>query len=123
MRIGELVRRTGVSHRLLRYYEERGLLRPTRDGGSGYREYGESDVATVLRIRRLLAAGLATGTIAEVLPCLRDDGERFTPTCPDLIGDLRSERARITGAIGDLRASRDMLDTVITAAEDAWVSR
>jgi hypothetical protein len=44
VRIGELSRRTRVSERLLRYYEEQGLLRPGRRP-SGYREYGDADVA------------------------------------------------------------------------------
>ncbi|TDD15156.1 MerR family transcriptional regulator [Kribbella turkmenica] len=48
--------RTGVSERLLRYYEDRGLLRPERLP-SGYREYAESDVDLVGRIRTLPAAG------------------------------------------------------------------
>ncbi|GAA5178872.1 hypothetical protein GCM10023322_07070 [Rugosimonospora acidiphila] len=57
MRIGTLARETGVSERLLRYYEEQGLLRPVRLA-NGYREYDESDVTTVSHIRALLAAGL-----------------------------------------------------------------
>lgn len=40
MRIGELARRTGVSVRALRYYEEQGLLVPAR-AANGYREYTE----------------------------------------------------------------------------------
>jgi DNA-binding transcriptional MerR regulator len=115
MRIGELSRRTGVSHRLLRYYEEQGLLSPTRRP-SGYREYRAADVAVVQRIRCLLSAGLSTATIASVLPCLREDGTRLVPTCPDLVAQLRAERRRMDRAIADLRASRDILDTVITAA-------
>jgi DNA-binding transcriptional MerR regulator len=115
MRIGALARRTGVSERLLRYYEEQGLLQPQRLA-SGYREYAESDVAVVRRIRSLLAAGLNTPTIATVLPCVRDDDERLVPTCPDMLFHLRRERDRITEAITHLQASRQLIDTVIAAA-------
>lgn len=114
IRIGELSRRSRVSQRLLRYYEEQGLLRPRRRP-SGYREYAPSDVAVVRRIRSLLAAGLSTATICSVLPCIRDDGERLVPTCPDLVAELRRERDRIDQAINDLTASRQILDTVITS--------
>ncbi|MBX7550374.1 MerR family transcriptional regulator [Streptomyces sp. NPDC004232] len=115
MRIGELSRKTGVHERLLRYYEEQELLRPERRP-SGYREYREADVDTVRRIRSLLAAGLNTATIATILPCLRDDGERLVPTCPGLLADLAKERERITRAIIDLQTSRSALDDVIAAA-------
>jgi MerR HTH family regulatory protein len=56
-RIGAVARATGASERLLRYCEQQGLLTPTRLP-SGYREYGEADVAAVRNIRALLAAGL-----------------------------------------------------------------
>lgn len=115
MRIGALARRTGVNERLLRYYEEQGLLRPARLP-SGYREYSESDVDTVRQIRTLLAAGLTTAVIGQVLPCVREDGERLVPTCPDLIGRLRRERARITESISQLRRSQDLIDSVLSAA-------
>ncbi|MEV4253434.1 MerR family transcriptional regulator [Spirillospora sp. NPDC049652] len=115
MRIGELSRRTEVSERLLRYYEEQGLLHPTRLP-SGYREYTDQDVEAVRRIRTLLAAGLTTATIATVLPCLEGEPDRLAPTCPDLLADLRRERARITAAIEALESSRTVLDTVIDAA-------
>ena len=114
MRIGELARRTGVNERLLRYYEQQGLLQPERLP-SGYRVYGESDVAVVHRIRSLLAAGLSTATISQILPCLRDDGEGLGPTCTELIAQLQDERARMTSAIEELETSRSLLDTVITA--------
>jgi DNA-binding transcriptional MerR regulator len=115
MRIGELSRRTGVSERLLRYYEEQHLLKPERRP-SGYREYSEADVSTVRRIRSLLAAGLSTTTIATVLPCVREEGERLVPTCSVMLADLSQERRRIIQAINDLQTSRAALDTVIAAA-------
>lgn len=108
----EMVRRTGVHERLLRYYEQQGLLAPDRLP-SGYRIYGETDVETVRRIRSLLAAGLPTSLIAEVLPCVRADEDRLVPTCPDLVARLRQEHDRISGTIEELRASRTMLGAVI----------
>ena len=114
MRIGELSHRTGVSRRLLRYYEEQGLLTPERRP-SGYREYTRGDVEAVRRVRCLLSAGLGTTTIAAIMPCLRSEGERLVPTCPELRGDLLRERERIDDAIAGLRASRKILDSVIDA--------
>lgn len=81
MRIGEMVRRTGVSERLLRYYEEQGLLTPDRLP-SGYRVYAEGDVETVRRVRTLLNAGLTTATIARVLPCVREEGSDWCRSAP-----------------------------------------
>ncbi|MFF2085918.1 MerR family transcriptional regulator [Nocardia sp. NPDC058176] len=73
MLIGELARRTGVASRLLRYYEEQGLLRPQRDA-NGYRSYPEAAVARVARIRELLDAGLNTEDISALLPCAEHEG-------------------------------------------------
>jgi DNA-binding transcriptional MerR regulator len=116
MRIGELSRRAGVSARLLRYYEEQGLLTPGR-GPSGYREYQGGDIERVRRIRVLLAAGLSTARIAYALPGLSATGDQLTP-CPGLVPDLEQERARIDEAIQALRTSRTILDRVISAAGD-----
>jgi DNA-binding transcriptional MerR regulator len=117
MRIGELSRRTGVSVRLLRYYEEQGLLAPGRRP-SGYREYEGGDVERVRRIRVLLDAGLSTAKIAYALPGLSANGDQLAP-CPGLLPDLKKERARIDEAIQALRASRAVLDSVISAAPAA----
>jgi DNA-binding transcriptional MerR regulator len=115
VRIGELSRRTGVSHRLLRYYEEQGLLTPTRRN-SRYREYAEEDVLRVAHIRNLLAAGLPTRRIADLLPCLGTDGERLiAAVCPELVEALMQERDRISAAIQELQTAQSVLDTIITA--------
>ncbi|WP_181788720.1 MerR family transcriptional regulator [Streptomyces phytophilus] len=118
MRMGEFSRRTGVSQRLLRYYEEQGLLRPSRRP-SGYREFTEEDVATVRGIRVLLGAGLNTATIAELLPCMVDGGQILAPGCPGLLPDLNRERDRIDEAVAGLLAARSTLDAVIAATVPA----
>jgi DNA-binding transcriptional MerR regulator len=114
MRIGELARRTGVSERALRYYEAQGLLTPERRP-SGYRVYGEADVAAVRRIRILLAAGLNTAQIREILPCIIDEDGWLTPDCPELVDALRQQRSRLDEAIGELETTRANLDTIIGA--------
>lgn len=116
MRIGELARRTGVSERALRYYEEQNLLAPRRQP-SGYRVYGDADVAVVRRIRLLLDAGLSTAQIVDVLPCIVEDGGRLTPDCPELTEALVEQRGRIDGAIDELTATRANLDDIITGRQ------
>jgi len=74
MKIGELSRRTGVTTRLLRYYEEPDLLHPDR-ADNGYRSYGESAVRDVQQIRGLLDSGLTTEMIRAILPFLSGPDE------------------------------------------------
>ncbi|MER5714334.1 MerR family transcriptional regulator [Streptomyces sp. NPDC002132] len=116
MRIGDLAEKTGVSRRLLRYYEEQGLVRPVRQP-NGYREYADSDVVAVRHIRTLLAAGLPTTVIAQVLGCVHDDGKRVVPSgCPAMVSHLRRENARILESITQLQAAQQALAALLAAA-------
>ena len=116
MRIGELARRTGVSERSLRYYEQQGLLTADRTPG-GQRDYPEQAVDRVIRIQELFAAGLHSKKIARLLPCMRDsDGGPSRTATPVLVSELVEERARIDRMMGELANSRDVLDEVIRAA-------
>ncbi|MCX5374209.1 MerR family transcriptional regulator [Streptomyces sp. NBC_00103] len=58
MRIGDAAAAAGTTPRALRFYEERGLLSPSRRTATGQREYGPDEVARVRVIRELLALGL-----------------------------------------------------------------
>lgn len=115
MRIGELSRRSGVSTRLLRYYEERGLLRPARRN-AGYRDYAEETPQTVAQIRGLLAAGLSTGVIAKVLPWMHHAQPGVEP-CADLLSTLRGQLAEIDSRIACLRQNRTALVRYLEAVE------
>ncbi|WP_216892770.1 MerR family transcriptional regulator [Nocardia alni] len=117
MLIGELAARTGVSRRSLRYYEQQGLLTSMR-GGNGYRDYGESAVDTVRRIRALLAAGLPTETIRQALPCVIDTAPTLRP-CPELVEVLRSEMGRMDAMAAELVHSRELIARMLV---DAGVS-
>jgi len=70
-RIGEFSRIARVSCRLLRYYDELGLLKPLRiDHDTGYRYYSASQLPRLNRILVLRDLGLSLEQIAHVL---RDD--------------------------------------------------
>jgi DNA-binding transcriptional MerR regulator len=117
MRIGELAERTGVSRRLLRYYEEKGLIVPSR-ADNGYREYAESHVDVVLQITGLLDAGLPTRIIQQLLPCLDKPQTIYVPdVTPEMIATLRREHARLSDRIECLTRNRaaiaEYLDKVI----------
>ena len=53
LQIGEVAERTGVTQRTLRFYEEKGLLKPPSRMDGGFRLYSESDIRRVEQIRRL----------------------------------------------------------------------
>lgn len=107
MRIGVLAQRTDTARRLLRYYEEQGLIGSEREA-NGYRNYDETLVDRVLQIRGLLAAGLPTRIIKQILPCLT--GSRslvFDDATPEILATLEQERDRMTQRIECLERNRD----------------
>lgn len=109
MRIGELAERSGTPRRLLRYYEEQGLIAPSR-APNGYRDYDHDTVDRVLQIRGLLDAGLPTRIIRQILPCLRTPRAiHFPDPTPEMLATLERERDRMTHRIQCLTRNRDAL--------------
>ncbi len=118
MRIGELSRRTDISTRMLRYYEEQGLLEADRDG-NGYRSYPEATAGRALQIRGLLDSGLTTGIIRDLLPCLDDPDGPLTPPylSAEMAAALTAHLARIQKRIDCLSRNRDAVVAYIAAAD------
>ncbi|MFJ3670348.1 MerR family transcriptional regulator [Streptomyces sp. NPDC090106] len=114
MRIGELSRRTGASRRLLRYYEEQGLIVPDR-GANGYREYDDRSVDRVNQIRGLLDAGLPTRIIKQILPCLDTPRSiHFPDATPEMLALLATERDRLSERIDVLVRNRDAMSEYLS---------
>ncbi|MEV4415028.1 MerR family transcriptional regulator [Catellatospora sp. NPDC049609] len=104
MRIGDLAAATGASARSLRYYEEQGLLASERSSG-GQRHYPATAVERVALIQSLLAAGLSSSTIHDVLPCITEEAIRT----PWLAERLRAELGRVETQLDSLHRTRDIL--------------
>lgn len=65
--IGELAELAGVSARTLRYYDREGILKPSFVNGSGYRFYGEKEVALLQQILFYRERGLDLSSIRRIL--------------------------------------------------------
>ena len=58
MKINEVEALVGITKKNIRFYEEKGLLSPSRNSENGYRDYGESEVAALRRIKLMRKLGV-----------------------------------------------------------------
>ncbi|MCB7137697.1 MerR family transcriptional regulator [Cellulosimicrobium marinum] len=118
MKIGELSARTGVAPRLVRYYEQQGLLSAPR-ATNGYRDYDTAHVDRVVRVAGLVRSGIPT-RLVKVLLDMEDARAQEHPTCPRTVAELlATELVGIEERIACLTHSRDTIRDVLTRTEHA----
>ena len=107
--IGTLARRTGLAVSAIRYYEERGMVRPERNAG-GQRRFKRSDIRRLSFVNVTQKFGFSLERIAELLATLPDGR---TPSARDwtrMSGQFQSE---LNARIRELEVLRDKLDGCI----------
>src|SRR3989304_2886170 len=72
MNIGETARSSGVSAKMIRHYEEIGLIPKANRTDSGYRQYNGNDVHTLRFIRQARNLGFSIRQIEELLGLWRN---------------------------------------------------
>jgi len=72
MNIGEAAKASGVSSKMIRYYESTGLIPTAGRTGSGYRVYSDTEVQMLRFIRRSRDLGFPVEKIEELLALWRD---------------------------------------------------
>ena len=76
MNIGEASKRSGVSAKMIRYYEQIGLTPPVARTDAGYRSYTEADIHRLHFIRRARDLGFSVAETGDLLNLWNDQSRQ-----------------------------------------------
>jgi len=107
--IGDLSREFGVTTRTIRFYEDQGLLSPTRDGQNRIYEVGDRvRLKLVLRGKRL---GFSLKEIKKLIE-LYDAPEGEGAQLRSFVGKIRARRSELLAQKDDIEHVLDELDAL-----------
>lgn len=109
MTVGQFAKKTGVTIRTVRYYDNIGLLKPTHKTNSGHRYYTKEDLARLQRILTLKYIGL---TIDEIQRVIHNDGDEM-----DLKESLRIQNTIIGQKMEHLRLVQKSVKETLSLLE------
>ncbi|MBN9480135.1 MAG: Cu(I)-responsive transcriptional regulator [Bordetella sp.] len=110
MNIGKAAQATGVSAKMIRYYEAQGLIRPADRTEGNYRDFSERDLNDLRFIRRARGLGFSIAEISRLLSLWRDDARPSREVKAMAQKHLDDLDARI-------REMREMADTLRRLAQ------
>lgn len=103
----------GISQRMLRHYENTGLMAVPRNA-NGYRHYRPADLRRAERIRDFIAAGFSTREVFAMRDCLSDEG---TGPCAGGIAKMQDKLDHIDRLQADLDQRRATIEARIAEME------
>ncbi|WP_430912273.1 Cu(I)-responsive transcriptional regulator [Methylobacterium sp. sgz302541] len=109
MNIGQAAKASGVSAKMIRYYEQTGLIPRADRRDSGYRDYSSADVHVLRFIRRARDLGFSVAEIDELLNLWRDRSRQSADVKRIASGHIGKLRERIA----DLQQMANTLQTLI----------
>ncbi|MEU9616790.1 MerR family transcriptional regulator [Streptomyces sp. NPDC048209] len=107
MKISEAAQKVGAPARMLRYYEQQGLIESSRST-NGYRDYSEDQVEHARHVRALVEAGLSTRMIKIVLGIEAPSNQDAAGACAQTLAEELAHELRVVeNRIVCLEKSRD----------------
>ena len=76
MNIGQAAKQSGISAKMIRYYEDIGLLPASKRTDAGYRMYSEEDIKTLKFIQHSRELGFSTEQMKELMSLWRNEGRQ-----------------------------------------------
>ncbi|MDP0926318.1 Cu(I)-responsive transcriptional regulator [Paracoccus onubensis] len=110
MNIGIAAKASGISAKMIRYYEQIGLIPAADRTASGYRDYSDTDVHTLCFIRRARDLGFSVSEIEELLSLWRDRDRQSGDVKRIALQHIEELRSRIAEMEG-------MMTTLATLAD------
>ncbi len=107
MSIGEFARRSRLSQKALRLYDELGLLLPARvDAGSGYRYYSEDQLETARMVSLLRSIGIPLSEVSLILVSGPAEGAKRVKQFWSRCEQEHSERRRLADYVVELMSGK-----------------
>jgi MerR family copper efflux transcriptional regulator len=106
MNIGQAADASGVSAKMIRYYEEIGLIRPPARTGSNYRVYGSDEVHVLRFIRRARTLGFSIEETSALLALWQDKSRasgEVREIAADHISALETKISELQSMVGTLK--------------------